>query len=327
MPATNSTRQHTVAVAVTDGAPIFELAVICEVFGIQRIDLVDPWYEFRLCAAEPGPIRIAAGLTLETPYGLDELVSADTVIISAMPEPVRLSPPPPLIKAIREAHARGARIASICSGVYAVASAGLLDGRRATTHWMYANELARRFPAVKVDPDVLYVDDGEILTSAGTGAGIDLCLHMVALDFGAAVANTVARRMVVPPHRDGGQAQYVQTPITATGAAGFGHVLDWAREHLYRPLTVADLADRAMLSQRTFVRRFAEATGMSPLRWLTAERIRLAQELLESTDEPVEWIARRTGFGTAPNLRQHFRRVMSVSPQTYRRVFRARAGG
>lgn len=321
--AKKATQRHVVAVAVTDGAPIFELAVACEVFGIERTDLVDPWYEFRLCAAQPGQLRTAAGLRVDTPYGLDDLVEAETVIVSAMPLDMRLTPPGPLIEALRTAHAKGARIASICSGVYAVAAAGLLDDRPATTHWMFAEDFANRFPAVKLDPDVLYVDDGEILTSAGTGAGIDLCLHMVAMDHGAAVANTVARRMVVPPHRDGGQAQYVQTSIAAASSGGLGHVLDWARQHLDEPLTVADLAERALLSQRTFVRRFAEVTGVSPLRWLTAERVRLAKELLESSDEPVEWIAHRTGFGTPTNFRQHFRRATSVSPQSYRRVFRS----
>jgi transcriptional regulator GlxA family with amidase domain len=319
--------RHVVAVAVTDGAPIFELAVVCEVFGIERTDLVNPWYDFRLCAAQPGPVRTAAGMHLQTPYGLGDLAGADTIIVSAMVPPVRDCPPEPLLEALRAAHDRGARIASICSGVYAVAAAGLLDGRPATTHWMVADHFAARFPAVKIDPDVLYVDDGQILTSAGTGAGIDLCLHLLELDHGAAVANTVARRMVVPPHRDGGQAQYVQ-PSAATAASnghtGLGHCLDWAREHLHLPLTVADLARHAGLGQRTFVRRFADATGQSPLRWLTSERIRLAQQLLETTDEPVERIARLTGFGTAPNLRQHFRRAASVSPQTYRRVFRSR---
>ncbi len=316
--------RHVVAVAVTDQAPIFELAVACEVFGVQRTDLADPWYDLRLCAAEPGPLRTTAGLAVDTRYGLEELAAADTVIVAAMAPRTRLNPPEPMLQAIRAAHARGARIASICSGVYALAAAGLLDGRPATTHWMFAGEFAQRFPAVKLDRDVLYVDDGDILTSAGTGAGIDLCLHMIELDHGAAVANTVARRMVVAPHRDGGQAQYVQPSLVPGNGAGLGRCLDWAREHLDRPLTVADLARQAGLGQRTFVRRFADATGLSPLRWLTAERIRLAQQLLETSDEPVERIARRTGFGTAPNLRQHFRRATSVSPQTYRRVFRAK---
>jgi transcriptional regulator GlxA family with amidase domain len=317
-------KPHVVAVAVTDHAPIFELAILCEVFGIARTDLADPWYELRLCAAHPGPVRTAQGLLMQTPYGLDDLVEADTVIAAAMCRPFQVEPPPSLVAALKTAYARGARIAAICSGAYALAEAGLLDDRPATTHWMYTDEFATRYPAVKLDPGVLYVDDGQILTSAGTGAGIDLCLHLVELDFGAAVANSVARRMVVPPHRDGGQAQYVQaTRGVPAVAAGLGPVLDWAREHLADPLTVADLAERARMGQRTFVRRFAETTGTSPLRWLTIERVRLAQQLLETTDEPVERIAQEVGFGTAANLRQHFSRATSVPPQTYRRVFRS----
>ncbi|NUO55785.1 MAG: helix-turn-helix domain-containing protein [Hamadaea sp.] len=318
-------KPHVVAVAVTDHAPIFELAILCEIFGISRPDLADPWYELRLCAAHPGPIRTAQGLLMQTPYGLEDLVAADTVIAAAMYRPFQVTPPPTLVAAMKEAYARGARLAAICSGAYALAEAGLLDDRPATTHWMYAEEFGVRYPAVKLDPDVLYVDDGQILTSAGTGAGIDLCLHMVANDFGATVANTVARRMVVPPHRDGGQAQYVETARSVPpGSASLGPVLDWAREHLAEPLTVADLAERARLGQRTFVRRFAETTGTSPLRWLTIERVRLAQQLLETTDQPVERIAGAVGFGTAANLRQHFSRATSVSPQTYRKVFRSR---
>jgi transcriptional regulator GlxA family with amidase domain len=316
--------RHIVAVAVTDGAPIFELATACEVFGVERTDLVDPWYDFRLCASST--VATAAGLILAPAYDMTVVAEvADTVIVSAMDRPYQLEPPADLVAALRAAYARGARIAGICSGAYALAAAGLLDDRPATTHWMYADDFAVRFPAVKLDPDVLYVDDGQILTSAGTGAGIDLCLHLIALDHGAAIANTVARRMVVPPHRLGGQAQYVVTssagPIPAPSING---VLDWARSNLDLPLTVAELAERAMLSPRTFARRFAEATGTSPLRWLKTERVRLAQQLLETTDEPVERIARRTGFGTAANLRQHFGRATSVSPQAYRRVFRSR---
>jgi transcriptional regulator GlxA family with amidase domain len=316
---------HVVAVAVTDGAPIFELATACEVFGITRTDLVDPWYDFRLCAASP--IATAGGLTLAPAYDFSDLTRADTVIVTAMARPSQISPPAELIAALQAAYARGARIAGICSGAYAMAAAGLLDNRPATTHWMYADEFAARFPAVKLDPDVLYVDDGQVLTSAGTGAGIDLCLHLIEVDHGAAVANMVARRMVVPPHRLGGQAQYVVSSSAAgpIPAPSMSSVLDWARSHLDRPLTVADLAQQAVLSPRTFARRFAEATGTSPLRWLKAERVRLAQQLLETTDEPVERIARRSGFGTAANLRQHFGRATSVSPQAYRRVFRSRS--
>jgi transcriptional regulator GlxA family with amidase domain len=315
---------HVVAVAVTDQAPIFELATACEVFGIARADLVDPWYDLRLCAASP--IATAGGLTLTPTYDFSDLARADTVIVTAMARPLQISPPAELIAALQAAYARGARIAGICSGAYAMAAAGLLDNRPATTHWMYADEFAARFPAVKLDPDVLYVDDGQVLTSAGTGAGIDLCLHLIEVDHGAAIANMVARRMVVPPHRLGGQAQYVVSSSAAgpIPAPSMSSVLDWARSHLDSSLTVADLAQQAVLSPRTFARRFAEATGTSPLRWLKAERVRLAQQLLETTDEPVERIARRTGFGTAANLRQHFGRATSVSPQAYRRVFRSR---
>jgi transcriptional regulator GlxA family with amidase domain len=317
--------RHVVAAVVTDGAPIFELAIACEVFGIERTDLVDPWYDFRLCSASS--VTTAAGLELHPAHGWEVVAAeADTVIVSALARPLQLHPPADLVAALRSAHARGARIAAICAGAYALAEAGLLDGRRATTHWMNAAEFARRFPAVELDADVLYVDDGQILTSAGTGAGIDLCLHLIELDHGAAVANMVARRMVVPPHRLGGQAQYAVSAAAAPiPAPSLGAVLDWARSHVDRPLTVADLAAQAMLSPRTFARRFFEATGTSPLRWLKAERVRLAQQLLETTDEPVERIARRSGFGTAANLRQHFGRATSVSPQAYRRVFRSRA--
>jgi transcriptional regulator GlxA family with amidase domain len=316
--------RHVLAVAVTDGAPIFELAIACEVFGIERTDLADPWYDFRLCASSA--VTTAAGLQFAPAHDLDVIASvADTVIVSAMTRALQVQPPADLVSALRSAYDRGARIAGICSGAYAMAEAGLLDNRPATTHWMYTEEFGVRFPAVKLDPDVLYVDDGQILTSAGTGAGIDLCLHLIANDHGAAVANTIARRMVVPPHRLGGQAQYVVSSASApVPVPSLGVVLDWARSHLDSPLAVGDLAAQAMLSPRTFARRFAEATGTSPLRWLKAERVRLAQQLLETTDEPVERIARRTGFGTAANLRQHFGRATSVSPQAYRRVFRSR---
>ncbi len=215
---------------------------------------------------------------------------------------------------------------SVCSGAFALAHAGLLDGRRATTHWMYTTRLARGFPAVNVDPDVLYVDDGQILTSAGTAAGIDLCLHVVRLDHGAEVANAVARRMVVPPHRDGGQAQFVREPlVTECGNDQLAATLDWAVEHLGEPLTVELLARRALMSPRTFARRFRAATGTTPLQWLLRQRILHAQRLLEATDLPVEVIAERCGFGSATVLRTHFRRIVDTSPLGYRRTFHERA--
>jgi transcriptional regulator GlxA family with amidase domain len=316
------TPRHVVAIAVTDAIPVFEFAVPCEVFGIDRSDLVDPWYELRLCAAEPGPLRTSGGLRIETPYGLDDLLAADTVLVPACRRAIQRESPPALLDVLRRAHARGARMVSICSGAYLLAAAGLLDGRRATTHWMNAADFAHRFPAVKVDPTVLYVDEGDVLTSAGTGSAIDLCLHLVRLDHGAAVANEVARRMVVPPHRDGGQAQFARPLARREAHDDLAPLLEWARQRLDQPLTVTRLAEQARMSPRTLARRFRDTLGTSPLRWLLEQRVRLAQELLETTDEPVELIARRTGFGTAVSLRQHFRRVTSVSPQTYRHVFR-----
>lgn len=311
---------HTIAVAVTEQVPPFELAVPCEVFGNDRSDLVTPWYGFRLCAATPPPVRTGAGLILDTPYGLDELVRADTVIVPAGTD-VRDAPPPRLVEAVRAAHERGARVASICAGAFVLAAAGLLDGRRATAHWMYAHVLAQRYPAVKVDPNVLYVDEGDVLTSAGTAAGMDLCLHIVRRDYGAGVANAVARRIVVPPHREGGQAQYVDEPLPPPSPDGLASVLDWARAHLDRPLTVADLARRAGMSPRTFNRRFRAGTGGTPLQWLNRERVRLAQRLLETTDQPVEAVAARCGFGTPASLRQHFAREAGISPRAYRTAF------
>ncbi|GAA3150298.1 helix-turn-helix domain-containing protein [Planomonospora alba] len=316
---------HVVAVAVTDATPVFELAVPCEVFGVDRSDIADPWYELRLCAAEPGPLRTTAGMRLSTDHGLDALPEADTVVVAACSRAVQLDPPRPLLEAVRAAHARGRRIVSICSGVYVLAAAGLLDGRRATTHWMNAGDFARRFPSVRLDPDALYTDDGDILTSAGTGAAIDVCLHLVRHDHGAAAAAEVARRMVVPPHREGGQPQYARLLVQPGHDDGLAPVLGWARDHLDEPVTVADLARVACLSERTLTRRFRDALGITPLQWLLQQRVRLAQELLETTDEPVEAVARRTGFGTAANLRHHFGRIAGVSPQAYRHVFRHRA--
>jgi transcriptional regulator GlxA family with amidase domain len=318
-------RRHVVAVAVTDGAATFELAVPCEVFGLDRGDIVDPWYELRLCA--DGPVRTSAGLTLNTPYGFGDLADADTVVVAACPRDVQLDPPSALLEALRTAHARGRRIVSLCSGAYVLAAAGLLDGRRATTHWMNAVDFAHRFPRVTYDPSALYVEDGTVLTSAGTGAVIDLCLHLVRHDHGSAVANEVARRMVVPPHREGGQTQYAKPlpPRARRAEEGLGPVLDWARQRLHLPLTVADLAKEARLGERTFARRFRDTLGTTPLQWMLQERVRLAQELLETTDDPVESVARRTGFGNAANLRRHFGRLTTVSPQTYRHVFRHRS--
>ena len=310
----------TVAVAVVSGTAMFELAVACEVFGTDRSELTEDWYDFRLCAAERRPVRVTNGLRLETSYGLEDLVTADTVIVPAAGK--RAGDHPDLVEALKRAHANGARIASICTGAFILAEAGLLDGRRATTHWAHAAALAAQYPAVDVDPNVLYVEDGPIFTSAGTAAGIDLCLHLVRRDLGTDVANAVARRMVVPPHRDGGQAQYVDAPLPQCEQETIGLLLDWALARLDEPLTLQDMARQANVSVRTLVRRFAAATGTTPLQWVLAQRVRRAQHLLESSDEPVERIASLSGFGTAANLRQHFTRLVGVPPMHYRRTFR-----
>jgi AraC family transcriptional activator FtrA len=316
-------RPHTVVAVITHGVSPFELSVACEVFGLDRSELVDPWYRFLVCA-EDAPVRTKSGggLTVDTPHRLDVIDDADTVVI-----PMWVADDVPsavLVDALRAAHARGARIMSFCSGAFLLAHAGLLDGRRATTHWMYADRLVAEFPTVDVEPDVLYVADGTILTSAGTAAAIDLCLHVVRTDHGAEVANAVARRMVVPPHRDGGQAQFISAPVPAPSTIEdpFHTTLDWALEHLDEPLTVEVLARRAATSPRTFARRFVAVTGTTPLQWLLRQRVLLAQRLLETTEAPIERVATQCGFGTAAGLRVHFQRQVGTSPMAYRRTFR-----
>ncbi len=314
---------HTVATVVPPRVAMFELSVACEVFGIDRSDLVDPWYRHLVCAGGPPPLASPEGIVVHAPHGLDPVASADTVIVPAWP--YKAHPPgPDLIEALRAAHERGARVLSVCTGAFVVAATGLLDGRAATTHWMHAGELARRHPRVKVDPRVLYVDAGnDVFTSAGTAAGIDLCLHVVRTDHGAEVANAVARRMVVPPHRDGGQAQFVDLPVATTADDDpLSATLEWMSEHLELPLTVAQLARRAAMSPRTFARRFRCATGTTPHRWLLGQRILLAQRLLETTDDPVALVAARCGFTSAAGMRVHFQRELGASPASYRRAFR-----
>jgi transcriptional regulator GlxA family with amidase domain len=311
-----------VAVAVTDGVSVFELGVVCEVFGTDRTDSGLPGYDFAVCAAEPGPLRTGSGFGISPSHGLDRLAAADLVAVPhwrSLDEP----PPEPLLDALRAVVARGGRVMSVCSGAFVLAAAGLLDGRRATTHWRYAAALAARYPLVSVDPGVLYVDAGPVLTSAGTAAGIDLCLHLVRSEHGADVANALARRMVVPPHRDGGQAQYVEAPVPLPRRADLGDVQEWAVEHLDSPLSVEVLAARALMSPRTFARRFRAATGTTPYAWLLHQRTLLAQRLLE-TGLPVEEVARRSGFGSAATLREQFARSRGTSPRAYQRTFAGR---
>ena len=312
---------RTVAAVVLNGVHPFELGVACEVFGLDRPELGIPWYRFRVCAAEPPPLRTGAGFLLDTSHTLDDLDDVDTLVFThwrSPDEPV----PPSLIEAVQKAHARGARLLSICSGAFVLAAAGLLDGRPATTHWRYTDALKARYPTIDVRPDVLYVDDGQVMTSAGTAAGIDLCLHVVRLDYGAEIANAVARRMVVAAHRDGGQAQFVERPVLPDAADdGLGRALTWALAHLDEPITIERLAAQAGMSPRTFARRFRATHGTTPYRWLLLQRLLLARRLLETTDRPVERIAEHAGFGTAAALRVHFRRSVTTSPLAYRRLF------
>jgi AraC family transcriptional regulator, transcriptional activator FtrA len=307
-----------VALAVTDGTPLFELAAACEVFGIDR-GLAEPWYEFTICGQDGAEVGgwLSAGIR----HGLEALTDANTVIVPSCRN-VAVPPPPALVDAVRAAHRAGARVASLCTGAFVLAEAGLLDGRRATTHWAHAALLHDRYPAVRVDADVLYIDEGDVLTSAGKAAGMDLCLHLVRADHGTAVANALARSLVVPPHRPGGQAQFIPAAV----AHGHNHVLadllSWALERLEHPLTVPDLAREAGMSSRNLARHFKAVTGTSPLRWLLTQRVRRAQELLETSDLSVEQIASRTGMGTATTLRRHFNHQLGVPPETYRRTFR-----
>jgi transcriptional regulator GlxA family with amidase domain len=320
---------QSVAAVVLDRFTPFELGVACEVFGVDRRDDGLPAYDFAVVAGEPGPLRSAVGFTIQTPFGLERLVDADLVVVSAVcNERIAAAPgdyPEPLLAALRACVARGARVLSVCSGAYVLGAAGLLDDRRCTTHWRHAAGLAAMFPAAKVDPDVLYVDEGPVITSAGTAAGIDACLHLIRREQGSAVANGIARRMVVPPHRDGGQAQYVERPLTEPATDTMADILSWLAGHLAEPVTVDQLAARAFMSPRTFARRFVQETGTTPQRWLTGQRILLAQQLLEETDETVDEVAARSGFGNAGALRHHFRAWRSTTPLAYRSAFRDRS--
>ncbi|WP_151477901.1 helix-turn-helix domain-containing protein [Streptomyces albicerus] len=312
----------TVALAVTDGMLHFELSVAYEVFGSAPAGVAGPWYDVAVCGS--GAVRVGR-FRLEPDHGLDRLRRADTVIVPAWAD-VDEDPPADLVGAVRAAHEAGARVASLCTGAFVLAAAGLLDGKRATTHWAHTEVLAARYPQVEVDPDVLYVDNGSVLTSAGKAAALDLCLHLVRLDRGSSVANAVARRLVVPPHRAGGQAQFVAAPVPTRDDHPLAALLPWVIERLEHPLTVEDLARRARMSSRNLGRHFRAATGTTPLQWLLTQRIRRAQELLETTDDSVDAIATATGMGTATTLRRHFNRTVGVPPDTYRRTFRSRSG-
>lgn len=308
---------RSVAVLAMPGVAPFELGVLCEVFGIDRSDQGVPLIDFRVATPVPGRVPTSTpAFSLDVPLGLDAAEGVDLVAVPAH----SLEASPDVLDLLRRADERGAWVLSVCSGAFILGEAGLLDGRRCTTHWRYTGEMAERFPAARLDPDVLYVQDGNLVTSAGTAAGIDACLHVVREEHGAAVAGTIARRMVVPPHRDGGQAQYVDAPVPACDDPGFAPVVQWALEHLHEDLPVSRLARRARMSERTFARRFRASTGVSPAAWVSAQRLDRARTLLEESDLSVEEVARRSGFGSAPVLRAHFARI-GTSPMAYRRTF------
>jgi len=319
-----------VRVLVPPGIHLFELGVLCEVFGLERPDdPLLPSFDFALCTERPGVVPSGSGFGVTVAAGLETLASADLVAVPAFAGDEvgdgLGAASPAVLEALLDAASRGARILSVCSGAFVLGHAGLLDGRRCTTHWLHAERLQRLFPAARVDPRVLYVDAGQILTSAGTAAGIDLSLHVVRQAFGEKVANRLARRMVVPPHRDGGQAQYVDTPIAIRPAESLDELLAWMVEHLAEDLTVELLAARAHMSPRTFARRFRAETGTTPFSWLTGQRVLLAQRLLEETDLTIDAIAAQCGFGSSPALRHHFARWRRTTPHAYRRTFQRRS--
>ncbi|MEU1271932.1 helix-turn-helix domain-containing protein [Streptomyces sp. NPDC005799] len=311
-----------VAAVVLDGVNPFELAVVCEVFGIDRSDDGLPVYDFAVASAEGPVLSTRGGFSMQVEHGLERLEEADLIAVPAGAHYGSRDFPPEMLEALRRGVDRGARVLSVCSGVFVLAAAGLLDGRRCAVHWHDAGQLARAYPRLTVEPDVLYVDEDPVITSAGTAAGIDACLHIVRKEQGPEVANKIARRMVVPPHRDGGQAQYIERPLPRNSCDTVGEVLVWMERHLDEEVTVEQLAERAHMSPRTFARRFQQETGTTPYRWILRQRVLLAQRLLEATDETVDAIAGRAGFGNAAALRHQFIQAVGTTPNAYRRTFR-----
>lgn len=314
-----------VAVLVLDGVAPFDLGVLCEAFGVDRSDHGIPTVDFAVCGVERGRVRTSTGFTIDIEHGLDRLQAADLIGIPAMPG--NTGYPEPVLDLLRTSVDRGTRLLSVCAGAFVLGAAGLLDGRRCTTHWMHAAALAVRYPAAKVDPDVLYVDDDPIITSAGTAAGLDACLYLWRREYGASVAAAIARRMVVAPHRDGGQAQFVEAPIRPARSHTLASVLDHMAAHLGEELTVESLARRANMSPRTFARRFRAETGTTPYDWLLAQRVAAAQRLLEDGTDTIDAVAAKCGFGGAAALRHHFARRLGTTPQAYRSAFSAREPG
>jgi AraC family transcriptional activator FtrA len=310
-----------VAVVVAEPVPAFELGIVSEIFGLPRADPSLPRYSYAVCAERRATMRTSSGFAVLPTHDLSRLDTADLIVVTGAAPP--LPPPTPaLVDALRRATVRGATVAAVCTGAFVLAAAGLLDGRAATTHWAYAAELARRHPAAVVDPDRIYVLDDRIATSAGASAAIDLCLHLIRREHGADVANRVARELVVPAHRSGGQAQFSQVPVALPGSGDLAPLLDWAADHLGDDLSVEALAQRAAMSTRTFIRRFTDATGATPAAWVREQRVRQAEQLLEKENATIAAVARHCGFGSPDTLRRQFRRVRGVTPEAYRAAFR-----
>jgi len=308
-------------VALTyDGLCSFEFACTAEVFGLPRPELGPGWYRFQTCSQDGRPIKGQYGSSMSVNGGLELLRKAGTIMIPGW-QGIDVPVPQSIIDALRKAHDRGARLLSICSGSFVLAATGLLDNKRATTHWRYSEALQERYPYVRVDPDVLYVEEGQILTSAGSAAGLDLCLHLIRRDFGAQIANQVARRLVIPPHRDGGQAQFIEAPVDKRERGPLSVALERVHKCIHRPIRISEIARWAAMSERTFIRKFRAATGTTPGEWIIHERIRLAKDLLERSDLAIDQVATRSGLGTAMTMRHHFRKRVGLSPVEYRKRF------
>jgi len=316
--------RRVVAVAYDDLCT-FEFGVAAELFGLSRPEMGDNWYSFEVVSPDPSPLRALGGITLSASTDLAKIETAGTVLLPGWRDPSE-RPPEPLLAALRRAHANGSRLMSICSGVFVLAATGLLDGQPATTHWRYTDQLQREYPEIEVQPDVLYVDNGTLLTSAGSAAGLDLGLHLIRRDFGAEAANLVARRLVVAPHREGGQAQFISHKFSLEGDTSLTATTTWAIGRLDQQLSVADLAEHAAMTPRTFARRFRDELGLAPLQWLTHQRVLLAQELLETTQLSIDLVAHRCGFGSAATLRHHFARVTQTTPSKFRQTFSRQTG-
>jgi AraC family transcriptional regulator, transcriptional activator FtrA len=312
---------HFVVALAYDRLCTFEFGCVTELFALERPELGVDWYRFAVCAIEAGPLRAAGGVTVSAPCKLSLLDRAHTIVVPGWRDADEL-PPEALLKKIRAAYRRGARLCSICSGVFVLAAAGVLDGKTVTTHWRYAATLQQRYPRITVQPDALYVNEGQVITSAGSAAGLDMLLHLVRCDYGGAVANRVAQRLVLPPHREGGQAQFVPRPVPRDETGRLAKLMDWVREHPALPHTLRSLAQRAAVSPRTLQRQFRDATGMAPYEWLIRERVAIARELLEAkAPVPIARIAERAGFGSEESMRRHFRRIALTSPAAYRQKF------